>query len=349
MLVAPYYTTCSKKGRQMFTDRTHQTNCSVLSVAAFALASVFTAGVAAQAQGLTGSPHDMRDAFAKHPAKANSPEAFAQFVAQNQALSQRYSRHFNVPQDRLVSFFRTSLIAYKLPEAQTLTTYGVTKSGAIYPVRTTLPKGSTVWATREGVPVLKWNCSNPLAAVLPGAALNTPALEYASAPSLLHPATDAPQVSLPDTFATTTTSSLPEADGFTGDSVAVAPSFAVATTDTGTAVASALPGIGEIVDAGTKSFNAANLLPGVLLIPAIMAALGNGGSGSVFSGDSEPVLAPGGGESLPVMPMGSGEAPPVMPGVGVTVVPEGGTAGLLLAGLPLLTGAVWLSRRRKTA
>ncbi|MBC8142179.1 MAG: hypothetical protein H7Y38_12145 [Armatimonadetes bacterium] len=332
----------------MFTNRTQNQSLSFIKVTTVALASILVTGAVAQAQGLTANPNDLRDAFAKHPSQANSPQAFAQFVSQNQSLSQRYSRHFNVPQDRLVSFFKTSLVAYKLPEARTLTTYGVTKSGAIYPVEITLPKGTPVWATREGVPVLKWNCSNPLASILPGAALNTPALEYASAPSPLKPISDAPQVSLPDTFGMTTASSLPE-ESFTGSSVAVAPladaGFAFA-VPTGTADSASLPGIGEIVDAGAKSFNPANLLPGLLLIPAIMGAVG-GGSDAVFSGESDPVLARGTGESAPVMPMGGGESTPVI-GAPV-VVPEGDTAGLLLAGLPLLTGAVWLSRRRKTA
>ncbi|MES2459841.1 MAG: PEP-CTERM sorting domain-containing protein, partial [Armatimonadota bacterium] len=50
-------------------------------------------------------------------------------------------------------------------------TYGVTKAGRIYAVRTQLPRGTRVWATRSGEPVLKWLCANPLTKTLPGTRL----------------------------------------------------------------------------------------------------------------------------------------------------------------------------------
>ena len=76
-----------------------------------------------------------------------------------------------MPEDRVVDFIKNSLITYNLPEARDVTTYGVTKSGRIYPVKQHLRKGTKVWATRSGLPVLKWACANPLTKNLPVAML----------------------------------------------------------------------------------------------------------------------------------------------------------------------------------
>ena len=327
----------------MYTGRTQ--NTQQLTATAVALFSLLVSMTGANAQTrLSSNPNDLRDAFASHPTQANSPEAFANFVAKNQSLSQRYARHFGVPQERIVSFFKTSLVATTLPKPQTFTTYGVTRGGDIYPVKTTLPAGSQVWATRDGVPVIKWNCSNPLATSLPGSTLTTPPLEFAHTPSPIMPS-GLPGLAEPESFGTSTSASLPADGNGTGDFFAVAPPAPGADTtgtfafgvpgDTGVSIDDSL-GFGEIVDAGRSAFGVDDLWP-ALLIPAILAA-GNGGTAddTVFTGEFEPSL-----------PGGTGQTAPSLPG-GPVVVPEANTAGMMLAGLPLLAGAwtiAWCRRR----
>lgn len=84
------------------------------------------------------------------------------------ALRARYARHFGVSEAEAISFVERALVPYRLPQSRTLTVYGVTPAGRIYPVRTRLRRGTRVWATRSGVPILKWLCSNPLTRSLPG-------------------------------------------------------------------------------------------------------------------------------------------------------------------------------------
>ena len=190
----------------------------VFSIAMVCISGIFTGSIApvlAQSElgnRLSSNPGDLRDAFASHPTDANTPEAFARFVAQNEALSQRYSRHFGVPQDSLVSFFKTALVPYTLEKRQEFTTYGVTKNGDIYPVKTTLPRGAKVWATREGVPVLKWNCSNPIASVLPGSTLVTRPLEYANTRISAPAQGTIPGINIPDTLSSVDSPSSPDSN-----------------------------------------------------------------------------------------------------------------------------------------
>jgi hypothetical protein len=85
----------------------------------------------------------------------------------NSRLRQLYARHFGVSEAEVVDFVKRSLVPYRLPAARQVLTYGVTKTGRIYSVRTRLARGTRVWANRSGVPILKWLCANPLIGRLP--------------------------------------------------------------------------------------------------------------------------------------------------------------------------------------
>jgi hypothetical protein len=128
---------------------------------AFALGDI----VVAQRQHRPAGP----DAFLNYQVSSTS-----ELVAELQAkpgLRRRYARHFGVSESRVIEFVKNALVPYRLPASRTVLAYGVNRSGAIYAVRTRLPKGTRVWATRSGEPVLKWLCANPLTRVLPGTRL----------------------------------------------------------------------------------------------------------------------------------------------------------------------------------
>ncbi|MBC7809027.1 MAG: hypothetical protein H7145_23070 [Akkermansiaceae bacterium] len=284
---------------------------------------------------LSSHPNDLRDSFAKHPVGATTPKAFANFVAQNPVLGQRYARHFGVPQERIVSFFQTALVPQTLSQKMTMNTFGVTSKGAIYPVNTTLPAGTKVWATREGVPVLKWNCSNPLTSLLPGATLDSTPLEYAAVPTSVMPSGSA-VLDVPESTFTIASSALPGEGG----TVALAPSlpaadFAFGVPATDVVGSAALPGIGDIIDAGGSSIT--DLWP-ALFIPVIFAATQGGDSGG--TGETPPFVLPDSGGTTPPSDVG-------FPSGGPVIVPEGSTALLILGSLPVLGVAYRLANRRK--
>jgi hypothetical protein len=118
------------------------------------------------AAGLRNRPARARDSFLYPP--ANSTAELVRAIEKDRALRLRYARHFHTSEDQVVNFVRRALIVYRLPATRDVTTYGVTRTGRIYPVRERLPKGTLVWATHSGTPVFKWRCANPLTTRLPG-------------------------------------------------------------------------------------------------------------------------------------------------------------------------------------
>jgi hypothetical protein len=133
----------------------------VVALGAFTVSGI----VAAQKHHRPAGP----DAFLDYQVDSTSELVAA--LQSNPALRRRYARHFGVSEARVIEFVKNALVPYRLPAARSVTTYGVTKSGTIYAVRTRLPKGTRVWATRSGEPVLKWLCANPLTKTLPGTRL----------------------------------------------------------------------------------------------------------------------------------------------------------------------------------
>lgn len=107
-----------------------------------------------------------RDAFSHLPARTTAELLSA--IRENTRLRRLYARHFGIPETRVMEFVRDALVLSALPEDRTVTTYGVTRAGRVYPVRQRLRKGTLVWTTRSGQLILKWLCSNPLRRSLPG-------------------------------------------------------------------------------------------------------------------------------------------------------------------------------------
>ncbi len=137
-----------------------------------------------------------RDPFNRVQAKDTA--GFVWLLQRNAALRQRYARHFKIPEGEVVSFVRNALVLSTMQEDTNMTTFGITKSGMIYPVKTRLKKGTKVWATREGVPVLKWNCSNPLEWELPGQELREKPYRITVTPNSTVPPDEALALAVPD-------------------------------------------------------------------------------------------------------------------------------------------------------
>lgn len=106
-----------------------------------------------------------RDRFLDEPVLTT--EALVEALKTNKVFRQNIAKHFRLPEDRVVSFVQDALVPYILPKDTLVTNFGVTKAGVIYGKKTTLKKGTRVWATRSGDPILKWICSNPLLVKMP--------------------------------------------------------------------------------------------------------------------------------------------------------------------------------------
>lgn len=106
-----------------------------------------------------------RDRFNNTPSL--TLDGLVETIKTNSTFRKNLSKHFAIPEERLVEFVQDALVPQVLPADSRVQNYGVTKSGLIYHKNTTLKKGTRVWGLRDGTPILKWDCSNPLLMKLP--------------------------------------------------------------------------------------------------------------------------------------------------------------------------------------
>jgi hypothetical protein len=222
------------------------------------------------------------DAFLHY--QVDSTDELVEALRENPQLRRSYARQFGVPENRIIAFVKDALVPYRLPQSRVVTDYGITRSGRIYCVRERMRKGTKVWATRSGVPILKWACANPLTKVLPG-------LQLAAAPRPVRPHTSLHAPTAVPVVKQVASSELPPAElnpvpvTPTIDTAAIVPSIPV----TGVAAGS-IPSIGPT--------GSTHIGPGPLpyLIPiAIIIGISSGHGG--HSG-----TPPGGGGTGPAVP-----------------------------------------------
>lgn len=101
-----------------------------------------------------------RDRFNNTPSLTT--DALVETLKTDKTFRVNLARHFGIPEERLIEFVQDALVPQVLDRETRVLNYGVTKAGKIYGKTITLKKGTQVWATREGKPILKWDCSNPL-------------------------------------------------------------------------------------------------------------------------------------------------------------------------------------------
>lgn len=106
-----------------------------------------------------------RDRFLNDPVLTT--DELVEALKTNKVFRQNIAHHFHLPEERVVAFVQDALVPMELPADTKVTNYGVTRTGYIYGKKMVLKKGTRIWATRSGDPVLKWICSNPLIARAP--------------------------------------------------------------------------------------------------------------------------------------------------------------------------------------
>lgn len=106
-----------------------------------------------------------RDRFLDEPALTT--DALVEALKTNSSFRRNIAKHFRLSEDRVVEFVQDALVPFILPKDTPVDNFGITKTGTIYSKKMTLKKGTRVWATRDGQPILKWICSNPLLTKMP--------------------------------------------------------------------------------------------------------------------------------------------------------------------------------------
>lgn len=88
-------------------------------------------------------------------------------VMNNPVVRERYTKHFGVSASELMKYFadNVELISLKMP-LKTKAWY-VDKKNRVFVKTKLFPRGTMVFATKDGEPLLAWACGNPLRASLP--------------------------------------------------------------------------------------------------------------------------------------------------------------------------------------
>ena len=93
-----------------------------------------------------------------------------QMIAQiqaNPAVRARYCKLFHVSSAQLVPYMRKNVVESYVPATKTYSVWCANKQGHLYTVNQKFQAGTRVFALRNGTPVMKWACGNPLVSALP--------------------------------------------------------------------------------------------------------------------------------------------------------------------------------------
>lgn len=97
----------------------------------------------------------------------SSVDELREQVASDSLLRNRYSLHFGVSPEALDEYFSTNLQLITLKQPLKTQCWYVDKKGRTHVKTKTLPKGTKVFATKAGKPVIQASCGNPLRTDLP--------------------------------------------------------------------------------------------------------------------------------------------------------------------------------------
>lgn len=88
-------------------------------------------------------------------------------VSKDATIKSLYAKHFGVSASQVTAYFNENLKLVTLKSPRKVQTWYVDKDGKQVSRAKLLPKGTLVFASKEGTPMLAWSCGNPLRASLP--------------------------------------------------------------------------------------------------------------------------------------------------------------------------------------
>lgn len=150
------------------------------ALAAVAVAALAT-GIAEAAPKAKGAAPARRTATAAKPARKPRPApplsflrhnsySLAEVIAQikgDRQLLMRFANHFHIAPEKVIPYFEQNLVESYVPETKRYQVWMKRADGSTFWAYQTFRKGERVLALRNGEPVLKWACGNPLATKLP--------------------------------------------------------------------------------------------------------------------------------------------------------------------------------------
>jgi len=142
-----------------YLDRSFSKRVLILCATVFAM--LFVAVGTASAAGTPAPPDSYLNT------KVYSIDQLIQQVQSNPRIELHYAETFHVPSDRVVQYIRNNVVESYIQETGAYTVYCVRPNGLIYPTVQHFSRGTKVFALRNGQPVMKWACGNPLMNFLP--------------------------------------------------------------------------------------------------------------------------------------------------------------------------------------
>jgi hypothetical protein len=99
--------------------------------------------------------------------KVYSISQLIQQVESSPTIRLHYAKTFHVSGNKVVPYLRNNVVESYIQETGKYTVYCVRPNGLIYPTVQHFQRGTKVFALRNGQPVMKWLCGNPLMSFLP--------------------------------------------------------------------------------------------------------------------------------------------------------------------------------------
>jgi hypothetical protein len=96
-----------------------------------------------------------------------SLEELIRQVTEDRQLQLRYANHFHITPEQVVPYFRANLVESYVAHTQRFPVWMKRKDGTTFWRYQTFKAGERVLALKNGEPVLKWACGNPLTTKLP--------------------------------------------------------------------------------------------------------------------------------------------------------------------------------------
>ena len=220
--------------------------------------------------------------------RALSVSELAHQISTDRAVRLKYARHFHVTPDRIVAALTSGLRLVSLTRPLRTRSWYVGTSGAIHVKTKLLPKGTPVFVSSDGRPLLAWSCGNPLrpgstwrsagsnaqAGALPEA-LTPPKAKKAKAAGAPVASTDVETKVLAGPVETVMSAALAAAPGFVSDATpaATAPTNpSVANTPPDTAIPSAGGAAPAIVPAMSSGLGGLGAIGGLAALLGSLSA-----------------------------------------------------------------------------
>lgn len=101
------------------------------------------------------------------PYKSSSVQELVSQIAVNQRALARYANHYGMSPEAVLKYFKENLVLTTLKKPYNGQVFYVSTRGSVLSKPRSLPAGTRVFATPEGIPILEWRCSNPISKSLP--------------------------------------------------------------------------------------------------------------------------------------------------------------------------------------